>query len=74
MIDPKTNPIFIQANARAIPLADGSVQTIVTSPPYWGLRSYMPDMVRLKSNASMGPRSFERGRIQHCAAGRARRY
>lgn len=27
-------------DARAIPLADGTVQTCVTSPPYWGLRDY----------------------------------
>ena len=29
-----------QADARAIPLPDGSVHCCVTSPPYWGLRSY----------------------------------
>ena len=32
--------MLIQADARRIPLADGCVQTIVTSPPYWGLRDY----------------------------------
>ncbi len=31
---------IIQANALAIPLADRTVQTCVTSPPYWGLRDY----------------------------------
>jgi DNA modification methylase len=31
---------LIQANARALPLGDHSVQCIVTSPPYWGLRKY----------------------------------
>jgi DNA modification methylase len=31
---------LIQASASAIPLADESVQTCVTSPPYWGLREY----------------------------------
>ncbi len=30
----------IMANALHIPLADESVQMCVTSPPYWGLRSY----------------------------------
>ncbi len=30
----------ILASAFAIPLADNSVQCVVTSPPYWGLRSY----------------------------------
>ena len=31
---------LILASANAIPLPDASVQTCVTSPPYWGLRSY----------------------------------
>lgn len=30
----------LRADARRLPLADGSVDLIVTSPPYWGLRSY----------------------------------
>jgi len=32
--------MLINANALNIPLADGSVHTIVTSPPYYGLRDY----------------------------------
>ncbi len=32
--------MIIQADARHIPLADKSVQCVVTSPPYWGLRDY----------------------------------
>lgn len=28
----------------------GSVQCCVTSPPYWGLRSYLPDGVRIRQN------------------------
>lgn len=31
---------LISGDARKIPLADESVQCIVTSPPYWGLRKY----------------------------------
>ncbi len=31
---------ILQADARQIPLADKSVQCVVTSPPYWGLRDY----------------------------------
>lgn len=27
-----------------------SVNCIVTSPPYWGLRSYAPDMVQMRAN------------------------
>lgn len=32
--------LMVHADARRIPLADGSVQCCVTSPPYWGLRKY----------------------------------
>ena len=33
-------------------IADGvKVQMCVTSPPYYGLRTYMPDGVKLKSDA-----------------------
>ena len=31
---------IIRADARNIPLADGSVQCCISSPPYWGLRDY----------------------------------
>lgn len=30
---------------------DASVHCCITSPPYWGLRSYLPGKVRLKNNA-----------------------
>lgn len=32
-------------------LPAGIAQCCVTSPPYWGLRSYLPDSVRLKNDA-----------------------
>lgn len=32
--------MLIRGDARHIPLADESVQCVVTSPPYWGLRDY----------------------------------
>lgn len=35
--------LIIQCDARAIPLADSTVQCVVTSPPYWGLRKYSGD-------------------------------
>ena len=31
-------------------LPDYSAQCVVTSPPYYGLRSYMPDAVKLKAD------------------------
>ena len=36
-------PVVICSDARRIPLADGSVHCVVTSPPYWGLRAYGGD-------------------------------
>ena len=33
-------PTLIGADARRIPLADGTVQCVVTSPPYWNQRKY----------------------------------
>ncbi len=32
--------MILRGDARAIPLADESVNCVVTSPPYWGLRDY----------------------------------
>jgi site-specific DNA-methyltransferase (cytosine-N4-specific) len=32
--------VLIQADAGALPLRDGVVQAVVTSPPYWGMRDY----------------------------------
>ena len=34
---------LLRADARHIPLADGCVQMVCTSPPYWGLRDYNVD-------------------------------
>ncbi|MGW5053983.1 DNA-methyltransferase [Actinokineospora sp. NPDC004072] len=33
-------PVIVRADARAIPLAAGCVDLVVTSPPYFGLRAY----------------------------------
>lgn len=32
--------MVVQADARALPLREGSVQCVITSPPYWRLRDY----------------------------------
>ena len=34
---------IVRGDARRLPLADASVDLIVTSPPYWALRSYTDD-------------------------------
>jgi DNA modification methylase len=31
-------------------LPDASVNSVVTSPPYYGLRSYFPDKVKIREN------------------------
>ena len=50
--------LVIQADARHLPLADASVDLIVTSPPYFALRSYRDDGVhydgQVGSEASPG--------------------
>lgn len=41
--------LLARADARSIPLADGSVQCCVTSAPYWGLRDYgYPEQIGLE--------------------------
>lgn len=40
MVSDLGTAIIIQANAAALPLPDRSVDLIITSPPYWSLRSY----------------------------------
>lgn len=37
---------LIQASATSLPLEDASVHLVVTSPPYWGLRSYKGDQAQ----------------------------
>jgi len=33
-------PAAVRADARALPLPDDSIDLVITSPPYFGLRSY----------------------------------
>jgi DNA modification methylase len=44
---------IIQGDCREVlkTLPDGSVDCCVTSPPYFGLRSYLPNTVRMKRDA-----------------------
>lgn len=47
-------------------MADQSVHCCVTSPPYWGLRLYLPDGVKLRDDLSDEERAFivtELGRL-----------
>jgi DNA modification methylase len=51
--------MLIQADARHIPLADGSVHCCVTSPPYFSLRSYLDAGDPLKCHEVGGEQSVE---------------
>lgn len=42
---------------RLADLPDESVHCCITSPPYYGLRSYLPDTVRLRDDLSDETRS-----------------
>ncbi|MGH8863280.1 MAG: DNA-methyltransferase [Burkholderiales bacterium] len=42
--------MIVSGDARRLPLADESVQCIVTSPPYWGLRKYAGEQELIWSN------------------------
>jgi hypothetical protein len=50
--------MLIRADARQIPLRDGCVQCVVTSPPYFGLRSYLPNAVRLRDDLTDDERAY----------------
>lgn len=49
----------LQGDARALPLADGSVDLIVTSPPYWGLRSYRDEGEHMAGQVGAEPTPME---------------
>lgn len=45
--------LLIQGDARRIPLPNGSVHSVVTSPPYWGLRDYgSPGQIGVERDSS----------------------
>src|SRR5579862_8656497 len=45
--------MLIRGDAKRIPLADNSVQCVVTSPPYWGLRKYSGDQESVWNNGKL---------------------
>lgn len=45
---------LLQASAKALPLPDESVQCIVTSPPYWGLRRYAGEQEMIWEHGPVG--------------------
>ena len=50
-------PTVMCGDARRIPLDDGSVHCVVTSPPYFGLRAYGgdPGMIGLGADVRRSP-------------------
>ena len=56
---------LVQGNALAIPLADRSVQCIITSPPYWGLRSYAGTATWEGGDAECDHMEYEKPRRDH---------
>ena len=54
---------IVKADGRKIPLADESVQCVVTSPPYWGLRKYAGEQELVW--APLSPEG-EAVRFEHC--------
>lgn len=54
---------IIRADARHLPLADRSVQCVVTSPPYWGLRKYAGEQESVWAPATDDPAKMH---WQHC--------
>ncbi len=52
--------VVLRGDARALPLPDASVDLIVTSPPYWGLRDYQDGEGSLAGQIGneVGPREY----------------
>lgn len=50
-------------------LPAGSVDCIVTSPPYFGLRSYLPDGVCLRNDLSDDDRAYVLGELERLGIG-----
>jgi DNA modification methylase len=50
---------ILRANARSLPLADDSVDLIVTSPPYFALRSYTDSGVHYRGQIGSEPTPAE---------------
>lgn len=63
---------LIYGDARKIPLPDESVQCIVTSPPYWGLRKYASEQELMWIPAHRGKKQAKLCEHQFVDAGQSR--
>ena len=50
-------------------MPNGSVDCIVTSPPYFGLRSYLPDGVVLRDDLTDDERAYVLGELDRLGIG-----
>lgn len=50
-------------------LPDASVDCVVTSPPYFGLRSYLPDGVVLRGDLSSDERAYVLAELERLGIG-----
>lgn len=57
---PTARILIGDARQRIAEVPDNSVRCIITSPPYFGLRSYLPDVVTLKPTLT----DEERARVE----------
>jgi DNA modification methylase len=59
--------VIIKANSLYVPLKDKSVQSIITSPPYWGLRDYDIPPVNFSDgwNGQLGQEPTPKQFIEH---------
>ena len=57
------------AAATLATLPDQSVNCIVTSPPYFGLRSYLPDGVVLRDDLTDDERAYVLGELDRLGIG-----
>lgn len=62
--------MILRADAARIPLRDGAVHMVVTSPPYWGLRSYPAPPLIWGGEPACAHRAVDSGAFCACGAWR----
>ena len=58
--------IVIRHDARTLPLEDGTVDLIITSPPYFALRSYRDGCAKCSGTGTAKPHGYNRLRCVDC--------
>ena len=60
--------LLVQGSAHALPLHDESVQCVVTSPPYWGLRAYEGEQIIPEWGSALGLEPTPELYVEHIVA------